>query len=115
MALTLTIGRNSFKLCHKSGTRTTVWDVSSEDDEATLVAVFRDVLAFVEAPPAPSKQAPPGAYDAQLAMADIVHRQAPATLEPPVLPDRLKGSVELEGEAPAAQPGNGWAGLGGEG
>jgi hypothetical protein len=56
MALSLTVGRNTFKICHKEGARTTVWDVSSEDPEEKLIQTFKDVISFVEgAPEKPAK------------------------------------------------------------
>ena len=48
MTLSLTIGRDSFKLCHKEGARTTVWDVSKNDSEESLIQTFKDVIEFVE-------------------------------------------------------------------
>jgi len=51
MALTLTVGRTSFKVCHKEGSRTTVWDVSSEDSEEKLIQTFKDIIAFVGGEP----------------------------------------------------------------
>jgi hypothetical protein len=48
MSLTLTIGRDAFKICHREGARTTVWDVSKNDSEESLIQTFKDVIAFVE-------------------------------------------------------------------
>lgn len=61
MALTLTVGRTSFKVCHKEGSRTTVWDVSSEDSEEKLIQTFKDIISFVEGEPSsPSPLGAPG-------------------------------------------------------
>jgi hypothetical protein len=108
MALTLTVGRNAFKICHKSGSRTTVWDVTSDDDEGTLLQTFKDVVSFVEGDQAPEP------LDrlkrlAQEEAAAGVQKGFPKPFEPPAIPDHLKGEVELE--EPAA-PGNGWAAQG---
>lgn len=48
MALTLTIGRTAFKICHKEGSRTTVWEVESDASEETLIQTFKDVISFTE-------------------------------------------------------------------
>ena len=102
--LTLTIGRDAFKICHKEGTRTTVWDVSKGDSEEALIQTFKDVIAFVE-----GEQAPQASGMAK-AIADFGERAnaVPVTgngwaavYGPPALPARLQGEVEL------VQPGEG--------
>ena len=105
MTLSLTIGRESFKICHREGARTTVWDVSKNDSEESLIQTFRDVIAFVE-----GEQAHEGAAALLQAVKDWpVPVQGPevsggdvqptngwaAAFEPPALPERLKGEVEF--------------------
>jgi hypothetical protein len=131
MALTLTMSKTYFRIKHASANRTTTWEVTSQNTDAEILQVFRDVVAFVEAEQTPAIKAWPAVVQPPAVSGGR------ASLEPPVLPDRLKGSVELMGTSGVAevpydqtprveraasghegaepQPGNGWAGLGGEG
>lgn len=49
--LKLTIGRTAFKVVHTEDNRTTVWDVSSDDDQDKILATFKDVISFVQGDP----------------------------------------------------------------
>lgn len=100
MTISLTIGRDSFKICHREGARTTVWDVSKNDSEESLIQTFRDVIAFVE-----GGQAAPVSWHEALGPQRVVGRAegvAPeqptngwAAYAAPEIPEHLKGEVEL--------------------
>lgn len=99
MTISLTIGRDSLKICHKEGARTTVWDVSKNDSEESIVQTFKDVIAFVEAgqePPAPKVNPLPAGVTAALDKAYAPQAtNGWAAYAPPEVPDHLKGEVEL--------------------
>ena len=103
--LTLTIARDAFKICHKEGTRTTVWDVSKGDGEEALIQTFKDVIAFVEGEQAPQAsgalRAPAGPGEYTVSVEPATGNGWAAVYGPPALPARLQGEVEL------VQPGEG--------
>jgi len=102
--LTLTIGRDSFKICHKEGARTTVWDVSKNDSEESLIQTFRDVIAFVRSSELRADYSGPNGEELRVGVDPagdgVAIVQSPtngwaAAYGPPALPERLQGEVEL--------------------
>lgn len=102
MTLSLTIGRDSFKICHREGARTTVWDVSKNDSEETIVQTFKDVIAFVEggqaqgwieeALPRPGKTLSPHGTEV---VPQVQPTNGWAAYAAPEIPEHLKGEIEL--------------------
>ncbi|MFD5107141.1 hypothetical protein [Streptomyces cinereoruber] len=105
MTLSLTIGRDTFKICHKEGARTTVWDVSKNDSEEALIQTFRDVIAFVEGGQAQEGNAallqavkdwPAPVQGPDVSGGDVLPTNGwAAAYGPPPVPEHLQGEVEL--------------------
>ncbi|MFD3531975.1 hypothetical protein [Streptomyces sp. NPDC058664] len=100
MTISLTIGRDSFKICHKEGARTTVWDVHKNDSEETIVQTFKDVIAFVEGggmKPVthPIKDWSLPVQGPEVSGGDVPLTNGWAAYAAPEIPEHLKGEIEL--------------------
>lgn len=109
--LTMKRGRDCVKFEVVDGEVESVVTLLPEDDEETLLRKMKRVIALVESEAprlAPRLGEPPFLTEV------VPGERARATMEPPEIPERLKGQVEMEEAAPTT--GNGWASLGdGEG
>jgi hypothetical protein len=113
MALVMKLGRAAVRFEWSDGEVESTVTVAFKDDQEVLVRKLKRVIALVEGSAQALQQWVAEQAPTAVPLGTEYKAAKAAVLEPPVLPVRLKGSVELEGAEP--QPGNGWAGLGGEG